>query len=233
MSCRPIYDEMMSLKLDDLLDSEDDRGLQAHLAECADCALTWRVMSDADVLLCASAAAPVPVPATLHASVMLKISQAQVYRPQVAELTPSPVPVPALGSILPTPPTRLPVVTGGLGLDEDAWEEWQRRLSQYLRGAAAVGLSVAGTAGLVLALTLSGVMEVEGPLAGFLAMMRTFLAAVNTWLGSVFNGVGAGTVAGISLVMGVMVLAAWQMVAAYHRTAGMENGGLGQLAEAA
>jgi predicted anti-sigma-YlaC factor YlaD len=232
MSCRPVYDEMMSLKLDNLLDSEDERSLQAHLAECADCSLTWQVMSEADALLCASASTPVPVPANFQASVMFKISQAQVYRPQVAEVAPSPVLVPALGSVLPASPTRIPVATG-VGADEDVWQEWQRRLSQYLRGAAAVGLSVAGTAGLVLALMLSGAMKVEGPFAGFLAMMRTFLAAVNTWLGSLLSGVGEGTVAGVSLVMGVMVLVAWQMVAAYHRTAGMESGNLGQLAEAA
>ena len=233
MSCRPIYDEMMSLKLDNLLDPDDERSLQAHLAECADCSLTWQVMSEADALLCASASSPVSVPANFQASVMFKISQAQVYRPQVAEVAPSPVLVPALGSVLPVSPARIPVATGGVGADEDVWQEWQRRLSQYLRGAAAVGLSVAGTAGLVLALMLAGVMKVEGPFAGFLAMMRTFLAAVNTWLGSVLSGVGEGTVAGVSLVMGVMVLVAWQMVAAYHRTAGMESGNLGQLAEAA
>jgi hypothetical protein len=101
-----------------------------------------------------------------------------------------------------------------------------------MRGAAAVGLSFAGTAGLVIALMLSGVIRVEGPFAGFLVMLRTFLAAVNSWLGSLFAGVGAGTVAGVSLVMGVMVLVAWQLVAAYHRTAGMEPGNLWQLAEA-
>jgi anti-sigma factor RsiW len=232
MSCRPIYDEMMSLKLDNLLDPAEDESLQAHLAECAECSFTWEVMSEADALFTASAAAPVPVPAHFHASVMLKVSQAQVYRPQLAEVQ-ARLPVPALGSILPASPAPLPVTTGGLGLDDDVWQEWQGRLSQLLRGAAAVGLSVAGTAGLVLALVLSGVMEVEGPFAGFLAMMRTFLAAVSTWLNSIFAGVGAGTVAGVSLVMGVMVLVAWQMVAAYHRTAGMESGNLAPLAEAA
>jgi hypothetical protein len=230
-----MYDEMMSLKLDNLLSPDEDDSLQAHLAECADCSFTWKVMSEADSLLWASATAPVAVPTNFQASVMLKISQVQVYRPQVAdfEAAPSPVLVPALGSVL--PPSRAPLVvaSGGIVMDEDAWEEWQRRLSQYLRGAAAVGLSVAGTAALVLGLMMTGVMKVEGPFAGFLAMMRTFLAAVNTWLGSVFAGVGAGTVAGVSLVMGVMVLVAWQLVATYHRTAGMESGNFGQLAEAA
>jgi anti-sigma factor RsiW len=235
MSSHPIYDEMMSLKLDNLLAPAEDEALQAHLAECDDCAFTWQVMSEADALLCATAAAPVPVPASFHATVMLKVSQVQVYRPQVAELEPVPVPIfaPAYASVLPPHPTPLPVATGGVDLGEDVWQEWQHRLSQYLRGAAAAGLSIAGTAGLVLALMLSGVMKVEGPFAGFLGMMRTFLAAVNTWLGSVFADVGTGTVAGVSLVMGVMVLVAWQLVAAYHRTVGMEGGSLGQLVEAA
>lgn len=234
MSCRPIYDELMSLKLDNLLDTAEDTRLQAHITECAGCALTWQAMSQADALLCASATSPVPVPASFHASVMLKISQAQVYRPHVAELQPANVPVlaPALGSILPPSPAAVSAPAGTPGPDEDIWQEWQRRLSQYLRGAAAVGLSFAGTAGLVIALILSGVIKVEGPFAGFLGMLRTFLAAVNTWLGSLFAGAGAGTVAGVSVVMGVMVLVAWQLVAAYHRTAGMEPANLAQLAEA-
>ncbi|HET6260742.1 MAG TPA: anti-sigma factor [Chloroflexia bacterium] len=240
MSCKPTYDELMSLKLDNLLDPADERGLQAHLAGCEDCSLTWQAMSQADALLCSTATAPVPVPANFHASVMLKISQAQVYRPQLAELdSPVPMPVfaPALGSVLPAPAPQ-PVRAGAAGLDEDAWQEWpwqqwQRRLSQYLRGAAAVGLSVAGTSGLVIALMLSDVIKVEGPFAGFLGMLRTFLSAVNAWLGSLFTGVGAGTVAGVSLVMGIMLLAAWQLVAAYHRTAEMQHGNIGQLAEAA
>jgi S-formylglutathione hydrolase FrmB len=232
MSCQPIYDEMMSLKLDNLLGSAEARHLQAHIAQCLDCASEWAAMSEADALLCASAAAPVAVPAHFHASVMLKISQVQVYRPQVAELAAAPAPVfaPALGSILPPAPSHTHAAPSP---DEDIWQEWQRRLSQYLRGAAAVGLSVAGTAGLVIALVLTGTIEVSGPFAGFVGMVRTFLAAVNTWLGSVFAGVGGGTVAGVSLVMGVMVLVAWQLVAAYHRTADMETGNVGQFAEAA
>ncbi|HVF98894.1 MAG TPA: anti-sigma factor [Chloroflexia bacterium] len=237
MSCEPIYDEMMSLKLDNLLDPAEERGLQAHLAGCEDCSLTWQAMSQADALLCATATAPIPVSANFHAAVMLKISQAQVYRPQLAELdAPVPVFAPALGSVLPAPAPQ-PVRAGATGLDEDAWQEWpwqewQRRLSQYLRGAAAVGLSVAGTSGLVIALMLSGVIKVEGPFAGFLGMLRTFLAAVNSWLGSLFAGAGAGTVAGVSLVMGIMLLAAWQLVAAYHRTAEIQHNHIGQLAEA-
>ncbi|HEY0070972.1 MAG TPA: zf-HC2 domain-containing protein [Chloroflexia bacterium] len=231
MSCQPIYDEMMSLKLDNLLDPDEERHLQAHIAECLDCASQWAAMSEADALLCASATAPVPVPANFQASVMLKISKAQVYRPQVPELAAAQVPTfaPALGSILPSSPSQAHAAPGP---DEDIWQEWQRRLSQYLRGAAAVGLSVAGTFGLVIALVLSGTIEVSGPFAGFVGMVRTFLAAINTWLGSVFAGVGGGTVAGVSLVMGVMVLVAWQLVAAYHRTADMEIGNAGQFAEA-
>lgn len=229
MSCQPIYDEIMSLKLDNLLDGDEERQLQAHMQECRDCTLTWRAMFEADALLWSSAKSPVAVPTHFHAAVMLKISQVQVYRPQVAELTEAPALVPALGSILPGP---MPRVAQSPSPDEDIWQEWQRRLSQYLRGAAAVGLSVAGTSGLIIALMLSGVIKVEGQFAGFLAMLRTFLAAVNTWLGSVFAGVGTGTVAGVGLVMGVMVLVAWQLVAAYHRTADMEPGGMGQLAEA-
>ncbi|MDQ3928415.1 MAG: zf-HC2 domain-containing protein, partial [Chloroflexota bacterium] len=166
MSCRPVYDELMSLKLDDLLGPAEDARLQAHLTGCADCALTWQAMSEADALLCASATAPVPVPGNFHAAVMLKISQAHVYRPPVAELQPALGA--ALGSVLPASPAPPVTPAGAPGLDEDPWQEWQRRLSQYLRGAAAVGLSIAGTAGLVLALMLSGAMEVEGPFADFL-----------------------------------------------------------------
>ena len=237
MTCRPIYDEMMSVKLDGLLGSDEEHELQAHINDCADCSLTWSAMTEADAMLCATAKAPVPVPATLHASVMLKISQVQVYRPQMVtsdRQVEQPVMVPALGSILPESPN--PVLVGAYGPTlEETWQEWQQRLSRYLRGAAAVGLSVAGTAGLVIALMLSGVIKLDGPFSGFVGTLRTFFAAVNTWVGSLFADVGTGTVAGIGLVMGVMVLVAWQLVSAYQRTLELEQGNIpaGQMVEAA
>lgn len=237
MTCRPVYDEMMSLKLDGLLGSDEERELQSHIEECADCALIWSAMYEADVMLCATARAPVPVPATLHASVMLKISRAQVYRPHIVTAdsqVAQPVLVPALGSILPLSPA--PVRTGASGPTlEETWQEWQQRISRYLRGVAAVGLSVAGTSGLIIALMLSGVIRLGGPFSGFVGMLRTFFSAVNTWISSLFTDVGTGTVAGIGLVMGVMVLVAWQLVSAYQRTLEVEQGNVpaGQMVDAA
>lgn len=216
MACESLYDEMMSLKLDGLLTIDDERSLQAHIKDCAECGLLWVAMEEADSLLWATASAPVPVPASFQASVMLKIAEAPVYRPQFAPI----------GELQTAAPLQ-PFPPGSV----ESLQEWQRRLNHYLRGIAAAGLAVAGTASLIIALMLSGLIKLDGPFAGGLTMLRTFFGALGTWVNSIFVGVGTGTVAGLALVMGLLALVAWQLISAYHRNVAMEYGNSG-LAEA-
>ena len=37
MACQPIYEDLMSLHLDGLLDAEAERELLAHIGGCAEC----------------------------------------------------------------------------------------------------------------------------------------------------------------------------------------------------
>ena len=104
------------------------------------------------------------------------------------------------------------------------YAEWQSRVASYVRGIAAVGLALAGTVGLLLALVLSGTIQVSGPAADVVGTVRTFFDAVNTWVASLFANVGPGLVAVSAIMVGVLALVGWQVVSSYHRAA-LENRG--------
>lgn len=218
IACGSPYDEMMSLKLDGLLSIEDEQLLQAHMRDCTGCGLLWAAMQDADSLFQATASAPVAVPATFPAAVMLKIADMPLYRPQFDRATYI-EPAGVHGVVVPAAAAH-PSQLGSV----ESLQEWQRRLSHYLRGVAAAGLAVAGTASLMIALMLAGVIKLDGPFAGGVAMLRTFFGATSTWLTAIFVGVGTGAVAAGGLIMGVLALVAWQMVATYHRNVVIEHG---------
>lgn len=219
MACSAPYDELMSLKLDGLLDPGRERLLHEHMETCADCATVWAAMQQADSLLCASVVAPVAVPVDFQARVMLKIAAVPVYLPEYdVAAAAAAAPAPNWGYGLST------LAAGGHTLPEmDVLQEWQKRLGQYARIAMGAGLSIAGTAGLVIGLVMTGVLQVSGPVADWVTMVRTFFSALSTWVMSVVDGVGGGTVAGVTLVMGIMALAGWQLVTAYHRTVAAEG----------
>ncbi len=223
MVCRSTYDEMMSLKLDGLLGSDESRLLMAHVESCADCAELWAAMSEADELLCASSREPVPLSVDFQAKVMHKIALLPVYRPQLGAAV-----WPAAVSSVPTgPATQVLPPEGWLIAGLDTLLECRHSLSRYLRGAAAIGLSIAGTAGLMIALLMSGALTVGGPFEGSVATMRTFFAAVGTWLNSLLLGVGAGVVSAGGLVAAIMLVVAWQVVSAYQRAVDFEQAGAG------
>ncbi|MDQ3928270.1 MAG: zf-HC2 domain-containing protein [Chloroflexota bacterium] len=225
MTCSIIYEEMMSLKLDGLLGSDDERYLHAHLVECPGCGPIWTAMQEADAMLWSSAAQPVALPAAFHERVMAQVAMLPVVRPQWEPDTTfaPPVAVPVTASVLP-PLTRQ--LTGELpAYALDALNEWQRRIARYVQGMIAVGLSVAGAAGLLLVLLLSGAMKVEGPMSSFVESTRTFFSAVDTWVRSVFFEVGPGAITVAALVASLLALAGWQVVAGYHHRSTFEQRG--------
>lgn len=231
MQCQAIYDEMMSLKLDGMLAAEDERRLDEHVVGCAACASLWAAMKQADALFCASAAEPVAVPAGLQSKVMLRIAAQSA--PLLA-LEAEPVRLPGMAVS-----RRVPVVAmaspATVRLREEplipqlGLYEWQTRVSSYVRRAAITGLSIAAAAGLVLALVISGVIQVSGPFGPTIEVTRTFVQAVDTWLGSMFTGVGPGMVTVSALVFGLLALAGWQVVTGYHRFVAEQKGNTGRL----
>ncbi len=225
MPCETEYDELMSLKLDGLLDVNGEYRLNEHLQTCADCTLLMSAMRQASDMLWASALEPLPVPATLHTKVMMQIA---VSAPATV-LQLDPFFQPGIGMvanagvvILPMGATRRLHETPTMHLA--GYSEWQSRMALYLRGLAAVGLSIAGTIGLLLALALSGAIKFSGPVADAVGTLRTFFQAIDSWVRSVFVNFGPGLiVVGASLV-GILLLAGWQVVSSYHRSA-LENRG--------
>ena len=101
----------------------------------------------------------------------------------------------------------------------DYLHDWQHSVAAYVRGIAAVGLSLAGAVGLVLALILSGTMQVGSSFAPVVATTRTLLDSVGIWINSLLQGLGPQVVVGGGLVLGLLALIGWQTVSNYHRSA--------------
>src|SRR5437879_600648 len=112
MGCQTIYDEMMSLQLDGLLDAEDEHRLLTHVASCGVCAPFWDAMKEADVLLATSSREPAPLSSNFAFKVMERVSQTTVVRPQI-ELEPERAvgPIPVIG--MPRPTSVLPPMMPG------------------------------------------------------------------------------------------------------------------------
>jgi Putative zinc-finger len=225
MPCPTEIDDLMSLKLDGLIDDKDEQRLDEHLRTCDDCSLLWAAMKEADAILWASALEPLPVPADLHSKVMVQIA---VSASVPAAVLIDPLFQPGIGMVA-AMPTIVPVgatrrleesPTGSLA----GYADWQKRIASYVRGMAAVGLSLAGTVGLLLALMLSGTIKVSGPLADAVGTIRTFFEAIDTWVRSLFVNFGPGLLAVGVFMVGILALVGWQVVSGYHRSA-LENRG--------
>ena len=81
----------------------------------------------------------------------------------------------------------------------------------------------------MLALLVSGVIRFEGPLAGLSATLRSFMAAIDTWVRSLFMGMGVGVYAAVGLVMLLLALIGWQLIAQYQRSVTDVRGNTGYL----
>src|SRR5436309_15977614 len=84
---------------------------------------------------------------------------------------------------------------------------------------AAVGLASAGTAVAMVSPVLTGALPVSAPMVPVVEAARTFLAAGATWAGSIVESIGANTVLGVGIVLGLLALAGWQLVSNYHQSA--------------
>lgn len=228
MPCPIEYEELMSLRLDGLSDTDDDQRLDHHIQDCADCSLLWAAMSKVNDILVASALEPLPVPATLYSRVMTQIAVSAPATAPVVEL--DPLFQPGIGMVAGTPMGSTISTTHTRRLIESptaylaGYSEWQRRIAQYVRGIAAAGLAVAGTLGLLLALAMSGTIKLSGPAADAMGVVRTFFQAVDTWVRSVFVNFGPGLAAVGALMVGILILVGWQVFSGYQRSA-LENRG--------
>ncbi len=224
MGCKTIYDEMMSLKLDGLLDTKDERHLLAHVANCDVCAPFWDAMKEADVMLLASSREPVLMPSDFAVKVMGRIAQTTVVRPQVgletelASATAFDMPRPTI-SVL---PQRMPAFGGYETLPQahmpEYVVEWQNRIGAYVRGMTAVGLSILGAAGLLLAAVITGSLQVGGPITPVVQVVRTFIVAAETWVRALAANVGSDVAIGGMFALALLGVAGWQIVTNYHHS---------------
>lgn len=240
MLCQTEYADLMSLRLDGLLDNDDERRLDEHVDSCEGCRLLWAAMKQADNILSASALEPLPAPATIHATVMTRI--AAPARDVLLEAPPVFLPVPVGTPLEPAGPatrTLAPLPTGALPA---YMSDLQSRLASYARSAFAVSLAVAGTISLVLAFVLSGAIPLSGPVAEFVDVTRTFFEAAGAWLGSSITGAGPALWVVVAMLAGLLVVVAWQVVVTYQRAVAEartatgflgERGNTGLLVEAA
>ncbi|HYP42319.1 MAG TPA: hypothetical protein VEX13_18340, partial [Chloroflexia bacterium] len=193
---------------------------------CNHCSPLWAAMKRADTLLWSSVAEPMPVPADFQAKVMVRLAASTAARPQPASTLQVPVaahvPVslpmsasmPSLTRPLGPLPTNLPSPTQAL----------RSQLGAYARGVSAVALTLLGTVGLFLALVVSGTLKLGGPLHDAGEVVRTSFVAAETWVRSLFVGVGLETLGVSGLIMGLLVLVGWQVVASHYRLASSQHG---------
>jgi len=222
MTCKGNYDEVMSLKLDGLLDANQERELDEHVTICNHCGPLWAAMKRADTLLWSSVAEPVPVPVDFQAKVMLRLAATTAVRPQPAASIQAPV-----AASMPMA-TGMPSFTRPLGplpaTLSSPTQDLRRQLGAYARGVSAVALTLLGTVGLFLALVVSGTLKLGGPLHDAGEVIRTSFVAAETWVSSLFVGVGLETLGVSGLVMGLLVLVGWQVVASHYRLASSQHG---------
>jgi hypothetical protein len=213
------YDELMSLHLDGLLEADDEKDLLKHIAICEDCAPIWLAMTMADSLLVASAAKSLPPPVDFTAKVMLRVSATSIVRP-VFEQVAVPQLVPALPSILPAQfggpdnPFYIPAISLG---------DWQHRVPALARTVVTVGLSMAASFGILLLLLVSGTVKSDASFAPVVSTLRTFFAALNSWAQSLLTGFGTQALVGSSIVIGMLALAAWQVINNHYTAASEPN----------
>lgn len=209
MTCNIQYEEMMSLKLDGLLDAHEEHRLDTHLVQCDACAPVWAALQEADAILCASTATMLPIPADFHARVMSQVAAAPVRLPHWATDRALTTPLP------PLPTTR--------SIYGDAWQHGQtevlRRVASYARGIVGVGLSLAGVTGLLLLLLLSGTIKLSEPFAPTVEILRTFFNTAAMWVRSLAVGVGTDVLGVGALVLSLLVFVGWQVVTSYQRNA--------------
>ncbi|HUS15941.1 MAG TPA: zf-HC2 domain-containing protein [Chloroflexia bacterium] len=236
MFCRSSV-ELMSRRLDGLLEPPDAARLDDHLAGCVSCRSQWAALREADSLLRVSARRPVASPADLTARIMTRVAATPVVRPQFWERDAQLVRggrrtvdlsrTPAITGHLVPLPTQGAAPSGLGGFLQHFHPLRNARISVYLGGLSLAGalsmflLVVMSTlwstglpAGAVLnGLTGGGTAETASTwLTAGWAVLNSLLAQINPWMAAVATLLVAGLGA-----------AWWRIVAAVARRARRES----------
>jgi putative zinc finger protein len=239
MSCRASV-ELMSLRLDGLLEPPDVTDLEKHLQICPACTAQWAALREADSLLRVGARRPVQPPPDFAARVMTRVAATPVVRPQLWERERQQIqggrrtvklnsPTGITGHLVPVPmgvAAAAPPRTGLASLLQHFHPLRSARMGVYLGGISLAGVlsvlllvltSVLSSSGLVIdALPVGTVLSQAGnPTA-----LQTWGLAVWGLVTTVLGQIDPWMITLATLVVGGLAAVWWRIVAAFARRAG-------------
>ncbi len=243
MYCRASH-ELMSLRLDGLLDLPATARLDTHLAGCAECRTRWVALREADSLLRQAARRPVTPPVDFAAKVMSRVAVTPAVRPSLWErervavqavqggrptvkLHPTgpingrSVPLPA-SAVLAMPRNGLP------GLWEQFQAFYSRRMGLYLGGLSLVGalslvvLLLTAMLWTVGNLPLPAGIQSALHLSGHSESVRTWVGATWTVLADLVTGIDPWVAGAATAAISILGVLWWRIVAAFVRRAQRE-----------
>jgi putative zinc finger protein len=239
MSCRASV-ELMSLRLDGLLEPADITDLEQHIRTCRACTAQWTALREADRLLRVGARRPVQPPPDFAARVMTRVAATPVVRPQLWERERQQIqggrhtvklnsPTGITGHLVPVPvgvAAAAPPRTGLAGLLQHFHPLRNARMGVYLGGVSLAGVlsmlllvltSVLSSSGLAIdALPVGTVLSQAGnPTA-----LQTWGLAVWGLVTTVLGQIDPWMITLATLVVGGLAAVWWRIVAAFARRAG-------------
>jgi len=239
MSCRASV-ELMSLRLDGLLEPADITDLEQHIQTCPACTAQWTALREADRLLRAGARRPVQPPPDFAARVMTRVAATPVVRPQLWErerqqiqggrhtvklnsptgITGHLVPVPV--GVAAAPPPR----TGLAGLLDHFHPLRNARMGVYLGGISLAGVLSVLLLVLTSVLSSSGLAIDASPVGSVLSQasnptaLHTWGAAVWGLVTTLLGQIDPWMITLATLIVGGLAAVWWRIVAAFARRAG-------------
>jgi hypothetical protein len=239
MSCRASV-ELMSLRLDGLLEPPDVTDLEKHLQTCPTCTAQWAALREADSLLRVGARRPVQSPPDFAVRVMTRVAATPVVRPQLWERERLQIeggrrtvklnsPAGITGHLVPVPmgvAAAAPPRTGLAGFLQHFHPLRNARMGVYLGGISLAGVLSVLLLVLTSVLGSSGLTVDSSPVGGMLwqagnpTALQTWATAVWGLVTTMLSQIDPWMTALATLIVGGLTAAWWRIVAAFARWAG-------------
>lgn len=235
MFCRASA-ELMSLRLDGLLEPPDIARLDDHLLRCPACRAQWAALKEAHSILRGASRQPVAAPVDFNARLMARVAATPVARPHLWDRERQQVqggrptvklnaPAPITGQRVAPPPGVAAAPAPRAGLLGWLQPRAGSRVGVYLGG-----LSVAGVLSMLM-LVMVGLLWASGgapapasaqllPQGAISDSMSTWLAASWTLLSGAVTQIDPWIAATATVVLVGLGAAWWRIVAAVARRAG-------------
>jgi anti-sigma factor RsiW len=239
MSCRASV-ELMSLRLDGLLEPPDVTKLETHLQTCPACTAQWVALREADSLLRVGARRPMQPPPDFAARVLIRVAATPVVRPQLWERERLQIeggrrtvklnsPAGITGHLVPVPmgvAATAPPRTGLAGFLQHFHPLRNPRMSVYLGGISLAGVLSVLLLVLTSVLGSSGLTDPHSPLVSNVGqwandpVIQTWATAVWGLVTTILSQIDPWLTALATLIVGGLAAVWWRIVAAFARRAG-------------